>query len=326
MSEFRIRDAREPGHFRIDTILIRGGWARALGPYGLAVYTALCCSANNDTQEAKSKYQTIADSIGCSRRQVIDSVADLEAARLIKIEFRKRRNGTQTSNEIILLHRDEWFGPDIIEQRHQEKRAKQAAARKTREVKNRQGAPDSPGQGAPDSPGQGAPDSPGQGAPDSPHELDSMDLTNLTEGRRDAAPPAPGAEISGIDPESTQTPNAVIPVNPTIESPAQKSPPRVDVGHPAIAEFRTQMERWPRKNQFADIAAAVGEKPADVGFWGQVVGAWKLTGWNPLNVGGMIEFYERREIPSTRPVRAAPAPPPTNHDRKKIAQPWENFK
>ena len=302
MSEFRIRDAREPGHFRIDTILIRGGWARALGPYGLAVYTALCCSANNDTQEAKSKYQTIADSIGCSRRQVIDSVADLEAARLIKIEFRKRRNGTQTSNEIILLHRDEWFGPDIIEQRHQEKRAKQAAARKTREVKNR------------------------QGAPDSPHELDSMDLTNLTEGRRDAAPPAPGAEISGIDPESTQTPNAVIPVNPTIESPAQKSPPRVDVGHPAIAEFRTQMERWPRKNQFADIAAAVGEKPADVGFWGQVVGAWKLTGWNPLNVGGMIEFYERREIPSTRPVRAAPAPPPTNHDRKKIAQPWENFK
>jgi|GEM_PF-3667324 len=67
--------------------------------------------------------------------------------------------------------------------------------------------------------------------------------------------------------------------------------------HPAIEIYQEEMERYPRKIQWPDIIERVGEK--DVALWRRIVHAWKMHGWNITNVAGMIECYERGEVPTT---------------------------
>lgn len=62
------------------------------------------------------------------------------------------------------------------------------------------------------------------------------------------------------------------------------------------------MLRYPPKNHWPDIASAVGHIPAEVRRWEETVRAWKLAGWNPQNTAGMLDHFNRREIPSTRPA------------------------
>lgn len=66
--------------------------------------------------------------------------------------------------------------------------------------------------------------------------------------------------------------------------------------HPAIQAYREEMGSYPRKNQFQDIIDTVGEK-GGAELFKQIVHVWKMSGWNPLNIGGMLECYERGEIP-----------------------------
>jgi hypothetical protein len=75
--------------------------------------------------------------------------------------------------------------------------------------------------------------------------------------------------------------------------------------HPAIRAFRQNAHRYPAKSWFQDVADTVGEGPADVEFWGQVVKAWVGTGYNPVNVRGMLDYYRRGELPSTGASNAA---------------------
>jgi hypothetical protein len=84
--------------------------------------------------------------------------------------------------------------------------------------------------------------------------------------------------------------------------------------HPAIQAFRKNAHRYPAKSWFEDVAATVGQDPADLQFWGQVVKAWVGCGYNPLNVRGMLDCYKRRELPSTgacHPGRASQKRPAT---------------
>jgi hypothetical protein len=70
--------------------------------------------------------------------------------------------------------------------------------------------------------------------------------------------------------------------------------------HPAIVTFHEEMHRYPKRSQYKPIIEAIGHKPDDLSFWQRVVRAWNLTPWSPINIGGMLDCFKRREIPSTR--------------------------
>ena len=61
-------------------------------------------------------------------------------------------------------------------------------------------------------------------------------------------------------------------------------------GHPAIQAYREEMRNSPRDNQYADIIDAIGDN-GDFGLWRSVVSAWRLHGWNPYNIAGMLDAY-----------------------------------
>lgn len=92
---FIVRD-RRPGYLRVYNDLYDRFGAQ-LGPYGLAVYVALCRYANQDS-ECWPSYNTIAKGTGMSRRKVIYEVQKMEQLGIIAIE----RNH-HTSNVFILL-------------------------------------------------------------------------------------------------------------------------------------------------------------------------------------------------------------------------------
>jgi len=49
-----------------------------------------------------------------------------------------------------------------------------------------------------------------------------------------------------------------------------------------------------QQKAIAEMAASLG---FDLQFWRQVVAGYVNNGWNPSNITGMIEYYERREVP-----------------------------
>ena len=61
-------------------------------------------------------------------------------------------------------------------------------------------------------------------------------------------------------------------------------------GHPAVVAYREEMEHNPRKNQYKAIIDAIGEN-GKMDVWRGVVRGWKLYGWNPYNIAGMLEAY-----------------------------------
>jgi biotin operon repressor len=107
MTGMHIRDRRGGERYFIDNLFIRE-YGKIVGPYGIAVYNALAVHADIDDQEAWPSYETIAALIGCSRRQVIRVVQQLQGLQIIQVSERKTKDGRRTSNGITLLHKDEW--------------------------------------------------------------------------------------------------------------------------------------------------------------------------------------------------------------------------
>lgn len=94
-SVFQIRDAR-PGFLRVDNDLYDRFGAQ-LGPYGLAVYMALCRYANS-ASSCWPSYARIAAGTGVSRRKVIYEIAKMADLGIIAIEHH-----AGTSNTFVLL-------------------------------------------------------------------------------------------------------------------------------------------------------------------------------------------------------------------------------
>lgn len=65
--------------------------------------------------------------------------------------------------------------------------------------------------------------------------------------------------------------------------------------HPAIQTYRDEMQSYPRRNQYDAIINCVGEN-GRLDLWRDVVRDWKLHGWNPYNVAGMLDAFERGGI------------------------------
>lgn len=94
---FIVRDNRGPKYLKVyndfyDT------FGAELGPYGLAVYVALCRYIDVDNSDCNPSYNTIAKGTGMSRRKVIYEIQKMERLRIITVE----RNH-HTSNVFILL-------------------------------------------------------------------------------------------------------------------------------------------------------------------------------------------------------------------------------
>jgi len=100
---FVIRD-RRPGYLRVYNDLYDKYGSR-LGPYGLAVYMALCRYANQDS-ECWPSYSTIAAGTGMSRRQVMREVTKMESLQIIAVE----RSG-HAANVFILLDTSDTQSP-----------------------------------------------------------------------------------------------------------------------------------------------------------------------------------------------------------------------
>jgi hypothetical protein len=61
----------------------------------------------------------------------------------------------------------------------------------------------------------------------------------------------------------------------------------------------------------ARVQAQVGTSEEDLALWQQTIIAWLGQGWNPGNVQGMLERYEKRSVPGTDDVDgSSPTGPP----------------
>ncbi|MCP4567953.1 MAG: hypothetical protein GY841_10275 [FCB group bacterium] len=70
--------------------------------------------------------------------------------------------------------------------------------------------------------------------------------------------------------------------------------------HPAITTFRENAHRYPAKAWYSKIESAVGDSEKALELWGSVVLNYVGMGWNPQNVKGMLEFFERGEVPKSK--------------------------
>jgi hypothetical protein len=82
---FIVRDNRGPKYLKVyNDFYDRFG--SVLGPYGIAVYVALCRYIDVDSSECNPSYATIARGTGMSRRKVIYEIQELERLGVLAIE------------------------------------------------------------------------------------------------------------------------------------------------------------------------------------------------------------------------------------------------
>ena len=67
---------------------------------------------------------------------------------------------------------------------------------------------------------------------------------------------------------------------------------------PAARVFQSRMNSWPRRTSYRRIHETVGDRAEDLEFWGAVVSKYNDLNWNPGNVDGMLEWYEKRKLPA----------------------------
>lgn len=96
-----IRDRREANWFWASRDIVYKEGAK-IGPYGIAVYAALCCHANENNR-AWPSLSTLACEIGCGERKVRETLRELETLGWIACEEKFRDDGSQTSNVYTLL-------------------------------------------------------------------------------------------------------------------------------------------------------------------------------------------------------------------------------
>jgi hypothetical protein len=266
--QFEIRDMREKAHFRIDTLFVKGGWSKALGVYGVGVYAVLACHANNDTQKAWPRQRVIADHLNCGKRQVGDALLCLELLNVIKREPYYDEKGHRGPDRVYLLDKSVWLHPDSLPallEQHEREKREEKQRRATEKQAKNLSSPEEIR----------------LNSPEETHEL-TLSLTNpiLKEGR-DSAPPS------------------------SVASKASQSEKKITKDAPAIQAYMRAMLRYPPKNTWPDIIAIVGDDPKKIEFWEKVVRAWKLGPWNDMNIQGMLDHFERGEIPTTKPAARA---------------------
>jgi hypothetical protein len=99
------RSSKDQDRFFIDNTFFRGGWAGKLGPYAIAVYSAIALHADSKSQEAWPSHATIARLTGMSARQVIREVERLESYNIVSVKSRQEERKPAL---ITLLDKSAW--------------------------------------------------------------------------------------------------------------------------------------------------------------------------------------------------------------------------
>lgn len=84
----------------------------------------------------------------------------------------------------------------------------------------------------------------------------------------------------------TEGASATPPINIEVES-------GITAKHPAIQVLREFNNRYPNKKLFADIASVVDESPEAIEKWTAHIKDWISRGWNPTNIKGLLETFEK---------------------------------
>ena len=117
-------------------------------------------------------------------------------------------------------------------------------------------------------------------------EIGATESTNPYD--REYQPPTTESTIKRLL-EDTESRGAAVASTPP---PAKKKPTPL-----AVRVFREKAHRYPSKSWYGEIDSVVGEKKEDLERWGDVVFNYVGMGWNPTNVKGMLEFYQRGDVP-----------------------------
>ena len=119
--------------------------------------------------------------------------------------------------------------------------------------------------------------------------------------------PEDGTDIqpNSTQPNSTQ-PNPTQSHDPTGAGAPDPPLPKKHKRPRAVDTFRENAHRFPAKAWYATIGDVVGDEPTDLEEWGRTVFAWVGLGWNPTNVKGMLECYERNEMPGQNRATGPP--------------------
>jgi hypothetical protein len=79
-------------------------------------------------------------------------------------------------------------------------------------------------------------------------------------------------------------------------APRKEKAPKASPPEP-VEVYRQVMEKYPKRNTWNDIALTVIPHNGNMGLWRDIVTAWKLHGWNPGNIAGMLDCWRKGEIP-----------------------------
>ncbi len=99
--EFEVKSKREFPFYIVDNAVL-DIYGPKIGPYGIAVYSALARYADRE-QTCYPSLKSIASKTGISRRTVIGTLQKLVGLGLIEVERRHSPKGDRASNLYILL-------------------------------------------------------------------------------------------------------------------------------------------------------------------------------------------------------------------------------
>lgn len=85
----------------------------------------------------------------------------------------------------------------------------------------------------------------------------------------------------------------------------------------AVKAFQAGARSYPHKSTWVEIVEVVGEERPDLEFWELVVRKYIAQGWNPGGVDNMLDFFKKREIPTSKKgnnngSHIGPPPKPTD--------------
>lgn len=66
---------------------------------------------------------------------------------------------------------------------------------------------------------------------------------------------------------------------------------------PAVIAYKESAYKYPSKTLYEMIDQRVGSVPERVSFWKDVVRAYIALGWNPNNITGQLEWFDRNQLP-----------------------------
>ena len=327
-----VRDQRTENRYFVDNILI-DTYGPLLGPYGIAAYNVILRHSNPRGFGAFPSYATVARKTGMGIGTVKGRIQQLVKLGLIEVYPRYRSNGAQTSNGFVVLDpppepiKDEcpWIGgivyavaydglckigstkkldarlaalenelgekPELLASMEVDARWEKEAELHKKYRKHREHG-----------------------------EWFSLNAAQIEEvmkaltpgglddlgvgGLGDQGPGGLGDHDQSTDDESS-------PINPKPMPQAAKGPipepsiPLPDIEGPwkgpAPPAAKVYLERFnfnARKTLWRRIHETVGDQLDDLEFWDAVIAKYDALGWNPKNIDGMLEWYEKRELPA----------------------------